>query len=60
MEILAIAIRKEEKIKGIPIDNTQSAKLSQLADDTTCFLSDEQSGSIILQCLEDFSKLSGL
>ena len=42
VEILAIAIRENEEIKGIVIDK-QETKLLQYADDTTAVLSDTES-----------------
>ena len=36
VELMAIAIRSNKNIKGIKIEDTE-IKLSQLADDTTCF-----------------------
>lgn len=59
VEILAIAIRQNKNIRGIKIGETEF-KISQLADDTTCFLSDEESGYEVLNIMQRFYKLSGL
>ena len=59
VELLAIAIRRDENIKGLKI-NPLDVNISQLADDTTGFLSDEMSAEKLLKLLDDFSKLSGL
>lgn len=58
-EILAIAIRENKNISGIKIGEVE-VKLSQLADDTTCFFSDEKSAKICLKVFDDFKNLSGL
>jgi len=60
VEISAEAIRKNESIKGITI-NEQEIKISPYADDTTLILD----GSIVsfttsLQILDLFSEISGL
>jgi hypothetical protein len=59
VELLAIAIRHDKDIKGIAYNKTY-VKISQLADDTTCFLQNEESARQLLNLLDDFSKLSGL
>jgi hypothetical protein len=59
VELLAISIRRDREIKGISC-GPLSVKISQLADDTTCFLADEASGFKLLDLLSDFAKLSGL
>ena len=59
IEVLAEAIRNDNNIKGIKVEDKE-VKISQLADDTTCFLSDEDSANKILEKLELFSKISGL
>ena len=51
-ETLAHRIRKDDEVKGIIIEDTE-IKISQLADDTTCFVSDKNS---IRQLLTIFSK----
>ena len=59
VEILAIAIRNEENIKGISIDGLET-KLLQFADDTTATLSDLDSARALFALLELFEKTSGL
>ena len=59
VELMAIAIRRDQTICGIS-SGTFNVKISQLADDTTCFLADEKSGYNLIKLLNDFSKLSGL
>ena len=60
VEILAIRIRNNKKIKGININNTEF-KLSQFADDTTVLL-DGSSLSLneTLEELSFFASISGL
>lgn len=59
VELLAISIRKNNQISGIKIGDTE-IKISQLADDTTCFLKDVFSAQILLDSFNDFEKCSGL
>ena len=59
VELLAIAIRNNKHIQGINIGETEF-KISQLADDTTCFLSDEKSGIELLKIIQNFKHCSGL
>ena len=59
VELLAIRIRKDENVNGIPISD-KSVKISQLADDTTCFVSDLLSVKQILDILDNFYKCAGL
>lgn len=59
VKILAIAIRQNKRIRGIKISDTEF-KISQLADDTTCFLSDEESGFEVLNIMQTFHSFSGL
>ena len=59
VEILAIAIRNQENIKGITIDGIET-KLSQVADYTTAVLSDLDSAKALFTLLEVFEKASGL
>ena len=59
IEILAHHIRKNNDIKGIPVFDSE-IKLSQLADDTTCFLSDHNSLEKLLDTFNDFSHCAGL
>ncbi len=58
-EILAINIRENNNISGIKMGDVEF-KLSQLADDTTCFFSNEESARVCLNVFEDFRKVSGL
>ena len=59
VEILAIAIRNQENIKGISIDGLET-ELLQFADDTTAILSDLDSAQALFILLELFEKASGL
>ena len=59
MEILAIAIRNQENIKGITIAGLET-KLLQFADDTTAVLSDLDSARALFGLLERFEAASGL
>ena len=59
VEILANGIRKNIDVKGITVGST-NIKISQLADDTTVFLSDLESVSNVLKMLEQFYFISGL
>ena len=58
-EVLAISVRARNEISGVKIGQAEF-KLSQMADDTTSFLSDFQSVPKLLSCLDDFRKISGL
>ena len=59
VEILALAIRRDTQIKGIQIENKE-VKISQLADDTTCFMRDHSSIKAIFKLLKEFQEISGL
>ena len=59
VEILANSIRKNNQIKGICVGST-AIKISQLADDTTVFVSDLESVKNVLEILEQFAVVSGL
>ena len=59
VEILACAIRNNPRIAGILIQN-QEFKISQYADDTCLYLSDQESLKAALIVIELFSKCSGL
>ena len=59
VEVLAISIRTNKKIKGIQVGPIE-IKISQLADDTTLFMSNLASVKHALSCLSDFHKVSGL
>ena len=59
VEILAIAIRTNNNIRGISIGD-QEYKLVQYADDTTGILKDEESLKVFLDVLKSYEKVSGL
>ena len=59
VETLAIAIRANEEIKGIVI-NQEETKLLQYANDTTAVLTDLESAQKLFQLLDKFKELSGL
>ena len=59
VEILTIAIRNQENIKGLTIDGLET-KLLQFADDTTAVLSEVDSPRALFGLLERFEKASGL
>ena len=59
VETLAIAIRANEEIKGIVI-NQEETKLLQYADDTIAVLTDLESVQKLFQLLDKFKELSGL
>ena len=50
LEILACSIRKNDKIQGIQIDNSE-VKLTLFADDLTCFLCNRSSYDCLRDCL---------
>ena len=59
IEILAIAIRSNDDIKGIQVGNMEK-KISLLADDTTCFLQgDLKSFQTLFNTLDQFASFSG-
>lgn len=59
VELQALMIRNDPNIKGISIRNTEY-RISQFADDTTCFASDKESLDALISSLERFSSYSGL
>ena len=59
VEILAVKIRSESKIKGITVGKKE-IKITQLADDTTLFLHDINSLDNVFKILDCFYKVSGL
>ena len=59
VEILAIAIRSQDDIKGIKLNNLET-KLLQFADDTTVVLSYLASARALFVLLDCFEKVSGL
>ena len=58
-EILAINLRNNDNIEGIEIDGT-TFLISQLADDTSLFLKNQNSFEASIELLENFSTCSGL
>ncbi len=56
VELLVINIRENDNIRGIIVEGTE-IKISQLADDTNCFVS---SIAEILSIFKDFHKCAGL
>ena len=53
VELLAINIRGNKNIKGISVGDTE-IKISQLADDTTCFVKDTDSVKQVLNTFDKF------
>ena len=59
-EIMATAIRQNQNIKGIKLpDNNTELKISQLADDTSIFISDKESVNKVLEEVEMFGNMAG-
>ncbi len=58
-EVMAEAIRKEPKIKGIKLPNNSEAKITQYADDTTLFVSDTDSIASCLSVIRVYEAASG-
>ena len=59
VETLAIAIRQNQDIKGISIENEET-KILQYADDTTAVLSDISSAEKLFELFNFFKDISGL
>ena len=59
VELLAHNIRMNRNIEGITVVR-QEVKISQFADDTTCFLGSIQALHQILDCLARFRRYAGL
>ena len=59
IEILALAIKKNPKIEGIRV-GAREIKITQYADDTTVFLKNPESMSVLLDLQEKFERYSGL
>ena len=59
MEVLASSIRESTEIKAITVNNIE-IKISQLADDTICFLKDKSSVKQLLRVFEKFKICAGL
>jgi hypothetical protein len=59
VELLAIRIRENPQVKGIKVGDTE-IKISQLADDTTCFLNNLESITVIMRIFDEFKNCAGL
>ena len=59
IEVLGQAIRKNENIRGLKINDTE-LKLSMYADDITAFIKDDCSANHLFNLLNDFGACSGL
>ena len=59
VETFAIEIRNNKNVRGISI-GTKQIKISQLADDTTCFVEDIRSAEMVIKTLKCFHFCSGL
>lgn len=59
VELMAIMIRNNERIQGITINNKEY-KISQFADDTTCFVQSVESAMAVMNTLSLFERFSGL
>jgi hypothetical protein len=63
IEIMAIRLKSNKDVKGFNIkleEKTHTIKISQLADDTTIFLSSKQNMYIAMNEIKIFGSLSGL
>ena len=58
-EVLAIAIKEQQNIKGIVV-GTKEIKLTQYADDTCAYLNGSNSLENIVKLFEDFYRYAGL
>ena len=59
VEILACKIRQNRDIEGLVFNGTE-IKISQLADDTTCFIKNENSLKHLIETFGIFNKCAGL
>ena len=59
IEVLGQAIRNNENIRGLEINDTE-LKLSMYADDITAFIKDDCSANHLFDLLNDFGACSGL
>lgn len=59
VEILALLIRDHQDIRGLKMHDRE-IKLSQFADDLTCFIENRQSLTPLMDTLDQFTKWSGL
>ena len=60
LETLAIYIRNNNQIRGIKINETETIKLVNFADDITTFVSDKSSFFNLMDSVKHFSRYSGL
>lgn len=58
-EILALLIRSDDNIQGIQVRDLE-CKVTQFADDTTCFVASTESLERVLATIDKFAKFSGL
>ncbi len=58
VELLAISIRENDIIRGSIVEGTQ-IQISQLADDTSCLVTDLSSLAEILSIFKDFQQCGG-
>ena len=59
LEVLLVAIRSDDNIQGIKIENNE-LKMTAYADDASYFLKNKQSAENLLNQIQRFSKISGL
>ncbi len=59
VELLAISIKENDNIRGTIVEGTE-IKISQLADDTSCFVRDLSSLAEMLSIFTDFQQCAGL
>lgn len=59
VELMAISIRKSNNIKGITLGRTET-RISQFADDTTCFVESAASAEKVVNIMNNFAHFSGL
>ena len=59
-EILSNAIKRSNEIKGIPINEVHTVKISQYTDDTASFVKDIQSVHNLFHLLSQCENCSGL
>lgn len=59
VELMALMVRNNMNIEGVTINKTEY-KISQFADDATCFVQSAESAEAMLDTLGHFAKFSGL
>ena len=59
IELFARALKNDHTIRGIKV-GSKEIKCTQYADDTTVFVSDQNSVNMLLKLLDDFKSVSGL